>query len=426
MARRVFLHIGTMKSATTYLQQLCELNVDHLAASGVLWPPGDLRYQAVRDLFRREAAGVDFTRAWPTLARQIRRHPGDVVISNELLAAINTGHIRRLAKAVSPAEAHVIVTARDLARSMPSHWQTTIKNGRTHTWAEFAAAVCTDGPALDPDGPGGQPSEEGVADASAIHEWFWRRHDLLSLVARWQRYVPVDRISIVTVPPPGGDREDVARRFGSVIGVDMVGLTQPESWSNSSLGAHSAELLRRLNEQVVDVDRSERSIGYRGAVGGALAARAAEEPTFALSQAQQEWVAARAHKVNAELEGLGPSVVGDLADLLPAAAPPPGAVDPGAASDAELLAAASRGLMGMAETITGLTLIRRKVVAQLEALQKEHGKEQRTAARQRARIARLKSAGKGEPQATPSRRGELPSRLRRNRLAQLVRGRLRR
>ncbi len=416
MARRVYLHIGTMKSATTYVQQLCELNTDHLAASGVLWPPGDLRYQAIRDLFGREAKGADFTRTWPTLARHMRRHSGDVLVSNELLAQIDAKHIRQLVKAVSPAEAHVMVTARDPARSIPSHWQTTIKNGKTHTWSEFAAAVCTDGPAPDPVGDSEESAEAGPSDALHMHEWFWRRHDLVALVARWQRYVPVERISIVTVPPSGGDREAVARRFGSVIGVDMVGLKQPASWSNSSLGAHSAELMRRLNERAGDIDRFQRSIGYRGGVGGALAARATEEPIFALSQAQQDWVAARAQKVNAELEGMGVQVVGDLADLLPADSPPPEAVDPGAASDTELLDAASRGLMGMAETITTVTLVRKKVVVQLEELQKEHGKEQRVAARQRARIARLQKTAPQEQQLVAKVRSQVGSGIRRSRL----------
>ena len=38
MARRVFLHIGTMKSATTYIQDLCDVNQEALLDAGLFWP----------------------------------------------------------------------------------------------------------------------------------------------------------------------------------------------------------------------------------------------------------------------------------------------------------------------------------------------------------------------------------------------------
>ena len=34
----VYLHIGTPKSGTSYLQDICLLNRERLAADGVLWP----------------------------------------------------------------------------------------------------------------------------------------------------------------------------------------------------------------------------------------------------------------------------------------------------------------------------------------------------------------------------------------------------
>lgn len=399
MARRVYLHIGTMKSATTYIQQLCELNKDYLHGCGVQWPSEDLRYQAVRDLFGRPPQGVDFTGAWQLLAREMRRYDGDVVVSNELLAALHPGHIRRLVKAVSKAselEPHVVLTARDHARLIPSHWQTTIKNGRTHTWSQFAAAVC---------------EESSDAEAQRIHDWFWQRHDLVAIMARWQRYVPLERLTLVTVPPPGGDREGVARRFGAALGIDLVGLTQPEIWTNLSLGAYSAELMRRVNEQTVDIDRPERSHGYRGALGGALAQHADKEPAFALSRRQQDWVRARTQAATSEMEALGVRVEGDLADLVPLESPPTGLVDPEDASEAELLAAAVRGLMGMARTVTEQTVLRKETVAELSAAEQRVSRLQHLADRQRARLDKAGAPAR-PPRRTPARTASQTARAR--------------
>lgn len=57
MARKVHLHICTMKSGTTFLQQLCTEHRERLLESGVLWPIS-ARYQVVRDLFGWPWEGV--------------------------------------------------------------------------------------------------------------------------------------------------------------------------------------------------------------------------------------------------------------------------------------------------------------------------------------------------------------------------------
>jgi hypothetical protein len=390
MARRVYLHIGLMKTATSYIGQLCELNRDRLAAARVLWPAGDLRYQAIRDLFGR-AAETDAPGAWRALNRQLREQQGDVIICNELLAAVDDRRVRRLVGVLDPAEVHVVVTLRDLARVIPSHWQTTIKNGRTHEWSDFAAAVCMDSPdeyvaaeaetwAKDP--PAGEDSP-----ALRLNRWFWQRHDAPAIVSRWQRFVPPERVTVVTVPLAGGDREAVARRFGSVVGVDLLGLEQPESWSNSSLGAHSAELMRRLNEDATDLDAAERSYGFKHALGRSLVAGGQEsEPRFALNPPQQDWVSRRAHAMVRQLERSGVRVVGDLADLIPAPHPPSDALDPAASSDPELLQAASRGLIGMVRSFAEL---RSELAAEAAAVSQLRAKSDRLQQRVEAQRRRI-------------------------------------
>lgn len=343
MARRVFFHIGTMKSATTYLQALAQQNSVQLAEAGVLWPAWGLPYRALADLRGKDEQRPGREGAWADLIGQFREFRGDAVFSNELLAPLGPGRIRRLVDAVAPAEVEVVVTARDLGRVIPSHWQTTLKNGDTTTWSEFAAAVCA------------EPVEDAkMTRTENIGGWFWRRHDVPAILARWSQLVPAERMTIVTVPPPGDDAHLVGERFAAVIGVDSSRFDQPE-YDNSSVGAHSAELLRRLNAAVPDLERHHLRWGIQdGLARVALIGRAEPEPRFGLTQLQQDWVCARADRMIEQIQSSGLRVVGDLEDLRPTREAQPGIVDPSATSTATLLETALVGLGGMAKIVADL------------------------------------------------------------------------
>jgi hypothetical protein len=86
MAQRVFLHVGAMKSGTTYLQSLCQRNADVLLREHALWYPGTHRnfaatQDAVRDP-RREETSID---AWRNLIAEVRAFDGDVLICRVML-----------------------------------------------------------------------------------------------------------------------------------------------------------------------------------------------------------------------------------------------------------------------------------------------------------------------------------------------------
>jgi hypothetical protein len=338
-----------MKSATTYLQELCELHLDHLAHDGVLWPRGVLRYAAVRDFFGRAQEGTDPAGAWRALVDQIRGHDGDVVLSNELLAWWERGKVERLVRAFAPAEVHVVITGRDPARVIPSAWQTAIRNGaKTYSWREFSSEVCSDGSSGAAFARGREPMPENPSKVEGLHEWFWRQHDFGRVVTRWLRFVPRERITLVTVPPPGSDREIVARRFGRAIGVDLDGLSQPTR-SYSTLGAYSTELVRRVNMAMPQANRAERKYGVRSALAAeSLGSSATGEPGFGLTEQQHAWVRDRAHRMVEDIQTSGIRIEGDTIELIPTTRPSLETVDPTSATDTELLEAAVQGLVGMA------------------------------------------------------------------------------
>src|SRR5262249_11224297 len=150
--------------------------------------------------------------------------------------------IERLIQALPADDVQVVITARNLVRVVPSHWQSKIRDGWPTPWTVFANAVCQDPSVAGADGGGVLRVPDGD---ETMHEWFWRRHDLAGISARWTQQLPTASVTVVTVPTSRQLGDVLAQRFGEVVGVDMSGLTQPQG-SNPSLGAHSAELLRRL------------------------------------------------------------------------------------------------------------------------------------------------------------------------------------
>jgi hypothetical protein len=349
MARRVFVHIGTMKSATSYVQELFDGNRDLVLSQGVLWTEAAEYFLATDDLLgtRRVRPGLDG--AWSRLDEALRAHPGDALISNELLAVINPRKQLQLLQALEPAEVSIVVTARDLGRVVPSQWQTGARNRDTVTWRDYVRAVCDES---DPESAAG----------------FWRRQDVPAIVRRWSRHVPLDRITVVTVPPPGADPSVLARRFGSVVGVDVSSF-EPPTEGNPSVGGHSAELLRRVNERTADFEW----VRYRWAVKNGLARntlaeRAPKEPPIRLTQAQLDQLTRRAQQMVSELAQTGVRVVGDLDDLVPAAATAGEVIDPGASSADELLDSALDGLVGLGGQLADIRNEQEALVEEVEQL----------------------------------------------------------
>jgi hypothetical protein len=338
VARRVFLHIGTMKSATTYIQALCHRNSDRLTRQGILCPPLGANFAAINVLL-----GSGYIRpwnegAWTELSASVRAHAGDAFISNEILSLRSRRKAAQLVRALAPAEVHVLLTARDLSRVIPSQWQEGAVNQQTVPWSQFAASVCSDDP---PD--------------SEIADRFWRRHDLPAILGRWAHSVPVSRMTLVTVPV-GGRPGTLAGRCGEALDADFSDFQEPAT-RHTSLGAHSAELMRRLNQAAGEVDTLRYRTGFHKLLSrGVLAARSGSEPRIALSPGQHAWARERAQVMVDDIGSSGVRVIGDLAELVPPPFVEGAGVDPGGASDADLLAAAMAGLLGVTFELADLRI----------------------------------------------------------------------
>jgi hypothetical protein len=314
---RIFLHIGTMKSGTSYVQGMLWRSRNDLRADGVLYP-GEAAWaeqvEAVRDAIG--VGGPDRrpvqVGAWNDMARQMLAWPGhSVIMSMELFSFAGARKVAEIVESLSAAEVHAIITARDLARVIPSAWQESTQNRQTWTWPHYVSSLT------------GIGEDEPVA-----YRRFWKQHDLAVMATSWSAAVGAARVHLITVPPSGAPRDELWRRFCSVVGLDANRYVVPDSVrGNPAVGAASAEFLRRLNERLGDLDPATYERLVKRFLGKRTLAHREDEPRLALPARYQQWASDRAATMVDQLRSSGIDVVGDLDDLLPTVDPNASDVD---------------------------------------------------------------------------------------------------
>ena len=326
--RRLVLHVGAMKSGTTFVQSRLYAHRDLLEERGVRVPGRRRRSQvlAVQQLLRGGGP------MWDKHAAAVSRHDGTSVISVELLGPAREEVVTTLRDAVD-AQVEVLITARDLNRSLPAMWQETVQNGRSWGWHDYVIGARTD-----------RPSARQGAPATAPGRAFWIQQDLVRMARTWASVFSPERVTVVTVPPPGAAPETLWSRFVEVAGPELAGLTSVAD-PNESLGAASASAMRRLNE-LLDAAGLPFPQGHqlrkRLLTKQVLAARKPEEPAIGLGVLP--WVSEEAEAQCAGLRDLGVRLVGDWADLTPVDVP---GIDPETLDEREVGEAALAGLAGL-------------------------------------------------------------------------------
>lgn len=321
----VYLHIGTMKSGTSYIQGMLWRNRVALRDHGVLYPGESWQDQvaAVRDIIEAHGGGRETVAgSWATMRDALVTWPGGTaIISMELLSVAAPDRLRAMVESLAPAEVHVIITARDLARVIPSAWQESTQNRQTWTWPAYLASVT------------GESDEEPAA-----YNRFWRQHDVAGIAARWAEAVEENHIHVVVVPAAGGPRDELWRRFCSVIGLDAAAYSGANKVrGNPAVGAASAEFLRRLN---VMVGKQLDVAAYEQVVKRFLAKRTLAHRTsefrLVLPERSLPWAVERATQMITELRDSGVQVAGDLDELIPQPTPPSGVDQPDEIPESEV------------------------------------------------------------------------------------------
>ena len=222
-----------MKSGTSFLQQVLRHNRDGCATKACCTPsPWRRQVQAVRDVIARggkDQPALADDGPWRSLVAEIRRWPGTAVVSMEFLGPRRARQgPPDLVEDLAPAEVEVVITVRDLARTIPAMWQESLQNRGTWTWDDYLAGVESE----DRSRPGPGPR---VLDAAGRP----RHHRGLAGAAGRDRGHRADRAA---------GRVAAGRCCGSgsrrVLPVDRAGLDL-DVRANPSLGLASLLVLRR-------------------------------------------------------------------------------------------------------------------------------------------------------------------------------------
>jgi hypothetical protein len=319
VAERLFVHVGMPKSGTTYLQSLLWTNRDKLAEVGVL-VPGDQRFDhnRITHAVRTHHQDARAERTWAQISREIADWPGTAVISNEWLCQARQAQAQRTVEAFHPAEVHVIATARDLLRTVPSAWQETIKLGVATSFSEFVGSL-----------------------ARQESRWRWSNLDPSLCLPRWQASLPRGQVHLVTVPSVRGRPHLLWERFAGLIGAKDNDFDLDTGTPNESIGAESARLLRtagpRLREAlgVEDLAWNEPYRWIRHLVAHEVLAPLGGSP-IGMRAEEVDVLRERSAASVRRLAAGGYDVVGDL-DELTGSAVASGAVRPDDVSDAAAL-----------------------------------------------------------------------------------------
>jgi hypothetical protein len=313
---RVVLHIGEPKTGTTFLQQVMWTNRAELAAHGVVLPGHHAQdhFRASQDLrgipkLASDPAG-SWTGEWEILARQAAQAGKTAVISHELFSAADEEQAERAVTSLRPAEVHVVITVRDMATLLPAEWQETVKHRNARAWEDWLGDVI---------------DTESVAE-DRRQWWFWRVHDTLAIADIWSRFVPPERIHVITMAPRGAGTSLLWQRFASLLGVDPAVADISRARPNASLGLAEIEFLRRLNQALpAEVPDWFYMWNVKEAVAHQTLAARPAEGRLVLPADRDAWAKEQAETLIAGLQGSRYDVVGDVDELRPRQVTSPGA-----------------------------------------------------------------------------------------------------
>ncbi len=326
---RLFLHVGSPKTGTTFLQNVLWSQRERAREQGLLLPMErfhdhylaslDVRGLSGRPVHPPRAVGM-----WGRMVEEAASWSGSVLISHELFAATTAGQATEaLAALDGRVEVHVVVTARDMVRQMSAEWQEHVKHRSTKTFGEFV---------------------RDLRDDTARTSWFWRVQDFAGVVERWGAGIPPDRLHVITVPPSGTSPQVLWERFAGLLGLEPGSFDTEVSRSNTSLGVEQAELLRRVNIELGD--RLPLPGPYPTVVKNVLAHQILSEhkgTRLTLSPVDADFAVEQSAAIAARLTELEVDIVGDLAELVPDAEQARAGASPNAYEppDSEILLAES-------------------------------------------------------------------------------------
>ena len=228
MAKRKIVHVGQMKSGTTFVQNTLSQNRERLLKAQVLYPGKKINQQhACYGLCGQDIYWVRNAVGWQPLATalidEVNGYDGDVIISCEALSCMPEPGVQRFVEKLGSVD-EVIITVRNLPSTILSAWQQHVKRGGQNSLSNFFERLQTT-----------RESSQGL----------WRNYSYGNTAKWWSpygevRFIVVESFKREELPEIVLQAADVRR--DSIAPVDLNAEQQ-----NVSLMWEDVEVLRRIN-----------------------------------------------------------------------------------------------------------------------------------------------------------------------------------
>ena len=225
------VHIGLMKTGTTFLQHIFKLNRPSFADQGLLYPGSLLNQQhACYGLAGEHIPWVkDPSKRWRQLGadmlQEIKQHQGDVLISSEALASMPDEGVKDFCGQLGGID-HAVITIRNYHSVLLSAWQQQLKGGGIKTIEEFFAGLTKD-----------RESGNGL----------WKTYSLRKAANTWAKHANVELI-VVDSRYPEEKGTSAIQAFSDILRTSIQNEAHHDPKSrNVSLTFEDAEMLRRVN-----------------------------------------------------------------------------------------------------------------------------------------------------------------------------------
>lgn len=294
------LHIGTMKSGTTFLQSVLAANADLLEHAGVDVISG--RFTDDRGRPHQAAQELHETRPvvgeWSRIVDAVDRSPCEtVVVSSEFFSFLRPPGVEAAVSGLSGHELTVVLAARDQIGAIPAQWQSYTRNRGRLPFAGYVREIA------------GDDRADRYVSAS-----FHQAQDVPDIADRWAR-PGVDRLALVLVPPPGSPPDTMWWRFVEAAGLPPVEVALDEVTDNRSLGYAACDYLRRLNPRLADLSQPAYRRLVRPLAHDVLAPLSEGQGRPALDRATAGFALERNRQIRSLLERSEIAHVGQAADL---------------------------------------------------------------------------------------------------------------
>lgn len=232
------LHVGPMKTATTYIQYILDQNRSELTALGWTYPGQRPNQQhAFYGLCGRNIPWIDediaerYANLGKKLEQELSKRSQNAIVSCEALASLTEAGIEELLTKI-PAPSKIVFTLRPLPITLKSGWQQFLKRGGGISLDNFISAAVE------------KSNDESLREISLTYLYG-------DAVRRWRKVAPCP-IHLADIPASSNpDLTWQVFRAAAEL-PELPDRTVPRLSSNRSLSSDAAELLRRFNVTFID------------------------------------------------------------------------------------------------------------------------------------------------------------------------------